>query len=65
MHTLNILGQKLNIDFEIEYYSGRKHPEIEEVRWEEDLYDTWQNAEIKKQIATEDFDFQICKKIKS
>lgn len=30
------------------YDEGRNYEVVEDVRWDESLFDTWQNAEIKK-----------------
>jgi hypothetical protein len=80
-HTLNILGEQLEIDFQVYFYiendgigsyeyggcsgydSGSNYPVVEGVEWDVDLFDTYQNAEIKRQTNTTEFDNQITKKI--
>jgi hypothetical protein len=46
------------------YDKGYDYPDIQTVSWDESLYDTWQNTEIKRLSKTSDFDESIYKKIK-
>lgn len=82
MQTLNVLGEELEIEFDVDYCmendgigdyeywgakghdSGSDYPVVEEVKWDESLFDTWQNAEIKKQTQKESFIINIEKNIK-
>lgn len=45
------------------YDKGHDYPDIQEVTWDESLFDTWQNAEIKKQTQKESFIINIEKNI--
>lgn len=46
------------------YDGGYDYPMVDGVEWDDSLYETWQNAEIKKQTNTTEFDNQITKQIK-
>jgi hypothetical protein len=79
--TLNILGEELEIDFQVNFYIendgiggheyggcrgyhvGSDYPVVDGVEWDVDLFDTYQNAEIKKQTDLESFIINIEKNI--
>jgi hypothetical protein len=81
MQTVNVLGEELEIEFDVDYYiendgigdyeywgakghdAGSDYPIVEEVKWDESLYETWQNAEIKKQTESDSFTDSIEKGI--
>jgi hypothetical protein len=80
-HTVNVLGQSLDIDFQVSYYvdndsigcyeywgsqehhSGSDYPVIEDMTWDESLFDTWQNAEIKRLSETENLILELTEQI--
>jgi hypothetical protein len=81
IQTLNILGEELDVEFDVGYYidndgigdyeywgakgndAGSDYPVVEEIKWDESLYETWQNAEIKNKTKAETFIDNITKKI--
>ena len=46
-----------------EHHTGSDHPVIENMTWDESLFDTWQNAEIKRLSETENLILQLTEQI--
>lgn len=46
-----------------EYHTGCDHPVIEDMTWDESLFDTWQNAEIKRLSETENLILELTEQI--
>jgi len=47
------------------YDEGRDYEVVEDVRWDESLFDTWQNAEIKKLSKSTEVEDEIIEEYKS